>query len=156
MSLLSVSLGEHPFMGRLLRALAGREKRSGARHWREIASGIAGEDEDFKELTEERQWLLISSFVSLIAHARVVESAGRLEPFLQVQVQLWVREVHGLLRLVTSDGYRLAWQDDLKAPDDEKWLPMVYCQGSLPFLPSGRRYWFFGFARGYSFERGCV
>lgn len=127
-SVLGENLGVHPFMGRLLRALAGRERRSGPRHVAEVMASIAVEELAFRELSTERQSLVLSSFVSLIAHARFSDAEGKHHPFLHVQAQLWLRELHGLLRRVGNGDTRLAWQDDLKAQEGEKWLPTVYCR----------------------------
>ncbi|HET9953036.1 MAG TPA: DEAD/DEAH box helicase, partial [Polyangiaceae bacterium] len=127
-SLLAESLGAHPFMAKLLRALAGRERRSGPRHVAEVMSAIASEEPSFAELSREQQWLVLSSFVSLIAHARSTDASGERRPFLQVQVQLWIREVHGLLRRVGSGPPAFAWQDDLKTEPGEHWLPLVFCR----------------------------
>lgn len=127
-ALLAMDLGAHPFMTKLLRALSGRERRSGPRHVREVMAAIAAEDAAFAELSREGRWLVLSSFVSLIAYARSPDSADRTQPFLQVQLQLWIREVHGLLRRVGGDGLRFAWQDELKPEEGGRWLPMLYCR----------------------------
>jgi DEAD/DEAH box helicase domain-containing protein len=127
-ALLAENLGVHPFMTKLLRALSGRERRSGPRHMTEVIAAIAGEESAFGELPPDRQRLVLSSFVSLVAHARATDSEGNAQPFLHVQAQLWLREMHGLLRRVGGDETRLAWQDDLKAQEGEQWLPVVYCR----------------------------
>src|SRR5690606_28485481 len=116
---LSENLGGHPFLGKLFRALAGRERRTGPRHWREVADHIAEEDEYFAELGPEQRWWVLGSFVSLMAWAR--SEGDHAPPFLNIQVQLWVRELHGLLRCLTPEGYRFAWQDELKAQEGEHW-----------------------------------
>lgn len=128
-SFLAETLRVHPFLTKLLRGLAGRERRSGPRHWREVADSIAAEDAQFGELSRERQWLLLASFVSLIARARAPlgPDTSKPGPFLQVQVQLWIRELHDLVRLVSSDGLRFAWRDELP-PGEGHWLPMLYCR----------------------------
>src|SRR6188768_981096 len=110
--MLGENLGAHPFMGKLLRGLAGRERRSGPRHVAEVIATIAEEELAFRELAPQRQRLVLSSFVSLIAHARSLDSGGRHQPLLHVQAQLWLREVHGLLRRVGGEDTRFAWQDD--------------------------------------------
>ena len=126
--LLAENLGAHPFMTKLLRALAGRERRSGPRHVAEVLATLAEEDDAFAGLSPERQRLVLSSFVSLVAHARSVDNEGKPQPFLHVQAQLWLREMHGLLCRVEADATRFAWQDELKAADGERWLPLVYCR----------------------------
>jgi DEAD/DEAH box helicase domain-containing protein len=88
-TMLSEELRAHPFLRKLLRGIAGRERRSGARHWREVAQHIAKEDPDFADLTAQQQRLVLSSFISLVAFAR--SEASESAHFLQVQVQLWLR-----------------------------------------------------------------
>lgn len=127
-SMLAEDLGAHPFMTKLLRALSGKERRAGPRHVGEVMAAIAEEESAFAELDRERQWLVLASFVSLIASARSPDPATLGRPFLQVQLQLWLREVHGLLRRVGGAGFRFAWQDDLKAEPGEHFLPMVFCR----------------------------
>jgi DEAD/DEAH box helicase domain-containing protein len=126
-ALLAENLGAHPFMTKLLRALAGKDRRSGPRDVAEVMAAIAAEESAFGDLAPERRWLVLSSFVSLIAYARTPDNTGIWRPFLHVQLQLWLREVHGLLRRV-GEGCRFAWQDDLKAEANEHWLPMVFCR----------------------------
>ncbi|MEN9577764.1 MAG: hypothetical protein RJA70_773 [Pseudomonadota bacterium] len=126
--MLGENLGAHPFMTKLLRALAGRERRSGPRHVAEVIQTIAAEELAFRELPPDRQRLVLSSFISLIAHARSPDAEGKQHPFLHVQAHLWLREMHGLLRRVGGQETRLAWQDDLKAEEGDQWLPLVYCR----------------------------
>lgn len=126
--LLAAEVGSHPFMTKLLRALFGRERRSGPRHLDEVIANLSAEDPHFAELAPTRQRLLISSFVSLIAHARSLDARNELQPFLHVQQQLWLREVHGLLARVEPGTPAFAWQDELKPGAKEHWLPLVYCR----------------------------
>lgn len=126
--LLAENLGAHPFMTKLLRALAGRERRSQPRHVSEVIAAIGEEEVAFGELSPEWQRLVLTSFVSLVAHARSVDLEGKPQPFLHVQAQLWLREMHGLLCRVEADATSFAWQDDLKASEGEQWLPLRYCR----------------------------
>lgn len=125
---LAENLGAHPFMTKLLRALAGKERRSGPRHVKEVIETIAQEEQAFEALSPERQELVLSSFVSLIAHARAVDASGALGPFLHAQAQLWIREMHGLVRRVGGEEPRFAWHEELKPQLGEHWLPVVYCR----------------------------
>jgi DEAD/DEAH box helicase domain-containing protein len=47
---------------------------------------------------------------------------------LTVQVQLWVRELRGLVRRLQPSGHTFAWRDELDAPPNEHYLPLVYCR----------------------------
>ncbi len=120
-------LGNHHFLRIFLHALRGRDGMGGPRHWLEVADTVAKADKKFGEQSRERQWLLLSSFLSLLAHARRHEG-GREVPFLSTQVQLWVRELRGVVQLVSKDEVRLAWRDGLEAQRDEHWLPILYCR----------------------------
>lgn len=53
--------------------------------------------------------------------------AGRTMPLLQVQVQLWVREVRRLLRQVSTQK-NFVWRDEHPETDGPLALPMYYCR----------------------------
>lgn len=120
-------LGSHHFLRALLHALRGRDGVGGPRHWLEVADLLGRGDPKFAEQPRERQWLILSSFLALLAHARRDEG-GREVPLLTVRVELWIRELRGLVRLVHGDEVRLAWRDDLEAQPHDHWLPIVYCR----------------------------
>ncbi len=91
--------------------------------------------------------LLVQSFLALIAHARSAEpisdpqaspaengnepdsfsSKVRIRPFLTVQVQLWVREISRLMRVVNAQAQFL-WSTDLLEHSDQRGLPPYYCR----------------------------
>lgn len=67
------------------------------------------------------------SLFALIAHARNEES-GKLRPFLNVQVQLWVRELRRLLGNVSNEEIEYALHADLNAQQMPHYLPVVNCR----------------------------
>lgn len=142
------ALKRHTFLHDLLRALGGK-----SRPISEMADTLAGRLDWFAGLDAANRELVLDSFMGLISHARKwqgeigTEEFGsptdgesrKAVPFLQVQVQLWMREVRGLLREL-GETPRFAWLseqsgggiDDLSALDEEepppRSLPMIRCR----------------------------
>ena len=79
-----------------------------------------GSDEAFNPQEE-----VITSILALIAEAKADES-GR-TPFLFLQIQIWVREVSGLLR-VFDEKPLFTWRDKLGGPDNPSALPPYFCR----------------------------
>lgn len=71
--------------------------------------------------------VLINSLFALISHARI-EMDGKLRPFLNVQVQLWMRELRRLVAKVDPEEitYELAY--DLNKQQAKQYLPVVNCR----------------------------
>jgi DEAD/DEAH box helicase domain-containing protein len=67
--------------------------------------------------------LLLESLLALIAHARAPD--GR--PWLQLRVQLWLRELKRMVASVAPTP-ELLHSDDLTGQEDEKHLPVVHCR----------------------------
>jgi DEAD/DEAH box helicase domain-containing protein len=91
-----------------------------------LLKDIARWDPDFGEKSPKRQQLVLTSFLALISHARN-EDNGLLQPFLTVQVQLWVREMRRLMREVAAKP-RFFWRDDIPLNMDPHGLPMYFCR----------------------------
>lgn len=103
------SLKRHEFLHQMLRVLRGRSCSLA-----ELGEGLAARVEWFAELNAGERELVLDSFLGLISHARKREGeVGEGEvvlpedietrpivPFLQVQLQLWMREVRGLQRIL--------------------------------------------------------
>jgi DEAD/DEAH box helicase domain-containing protein len=120
-------LAQHDFLRRFLEALAGPDGRGGPRDWREVAGQLGAQDPHFAANPPARQWQLLASFLSVVAHARDPASGGS-HPFVALQVQLWVRELRGLVQKVAAGGPRFAWRDELEPDRGEHWLPVVFCR----------------------------
>ncbi|RVW08226.1 DEAD/DEAH box helicase [Prescottella agglutinans] len=73
---------------------------------------------------EVQQALL--KFLALLSVARVRDDHGSLRPLLNVQVQLWVRELTRMLRQVSQDPGFDWWHDG--PPADGTHLPAVHCR----------------------------
>ena len=81
------------------------------------------------EAGEQQALALIDSLCALISAARewADEAAGKTRPFLQVRVQLWLRE---LRRMVATVGRTplLVHSDDVQNPLDPLHLPLLHCR----------------------------
>ena len=90
-----------------------------------IAEKLGAHYSDLKKLPDPS--VLINSFFALISHARTGK-VGKLRPFLNVQVQLWMRELRRLVAKVDSEEitYEIAY--DLNKQQAKQYLPVVNCR----------------------------
>ncbi|MFD3425572.1 DEAD/DEAH box helicase [Nocardia fluminea] len=65
-------------------------------------------------------------FLALLSVARIRDEHGSLRPLLNVQVQLWVRELSRMLRQVSHEASFDWWHDG--PPADGTYLPAVHCR----------------------------
>ncbi|WMX16509.1 DEAD/DEAH box helicase [Aureispira sp. CCB-E] len=101
----------------------------------EVARALAKQNKDFKDnvpqwdptLKINPQEALVQSLFTLITEAKLVDKNGRESPFLFSQVQLWVRELSGVLRMMTKDP-RFSWKDSIQEGDAIKALPPWFCR----------------------------
>lgn len=124
-------LKRHEFLHELMRALGGK-----ARDYESLRAELGARVDWFGGLSADCQAVVLDSMVGLIASARrqSVDSKGekgRIEPFLSVQVQLWLREVRHLLRAVDQEP-KFQWRSDLGGAaakeQEERWLPVIRCR----------------------------
>ncbi len=107
-----------------------------------LAAGILSIDDIKKKLIDhdgnfrslylqegERVCLLaIENLLALIAYAkRPLNDTGKQIPMLYLQVQLWQRELSGVLRYVQKEP-EFVWRHSLKKNDDRVALPMYFCR----------------------------
>jgi len=78
-----------------------------------------------KKAPEERHKYVVAMLTLLSWSQRKVGS--RVMPLLQVQVQLWIREVRRLLRVV-GDEHGFVWGDEHPENGERPALPMYYCR----------------------------
>ena len=90
-----------------------------------IAEKLGAHYPDLKKLPDPS--VLINSLFALISHARTGK-VGKLRPFLNVQVQLWMRELRRLVAKVDSEEitYEIAY--DLNKQQAKQYLPVVNCR----------------------------
>ncbi|WP_007024511.1 DEAD/DEAH box helicase, partial [Saccharomonospora iraqiensis] len=66
-------------------------------------------------------------FLALLSAAREDGGPGRTKPLVNVEVQLWIRELTRMLRAV-ADTPRFAWWHDGAPTDEARYLPAAYCR----------------------------
>ena len=73
---------------------------------------------------------IVDSMLTLISHARIKDSSGHLRPFLQVQVQVWMRELRRVMAKVDGQQSELLLESDLnqKIADQARYLPVINCR----------------------------
>ena len=80
---------------------------------------------DLKKLSDPS--VLVNSLFALISHART-GAVGKLRPFLNVQVQLWMRELRRLVAKVDPKEITYEIAHDLNKPQAKQYLPVVNCR----------------------------
>lgn len=90
-----------------------------------IAEDLAVHYPDLKTLPDAD--VVINSLFALISHART-GTVGKLRPFLNVQVQLWMRELRRLVAKVDSDEITYEIAHDLNKQQAKQYLPVVNCR----------------------------
>ncbi len=68
---------------------------------------------------------VINSLLALISEAKI--GSGRKFPFLYLQIQIWIRELSGVLREI-SEQPKFTWKDKVGDKYDPKALPSYYCR----------------------------
>ena len=71
--------------------------------------------------------IALDSLFALISHART-RISGKLRPFLNVHVQLWMRELRRLVAKVASDITEYSLAQDLNDEQQKHYLPVVNCR----------------------------
>jgi DEAD/DEAH box helicase domain-containing protein len=123
---------QHPFLSALLRALTAGETRRGPVEWTEVVDALSAEHTDLGALPRSWQWGALASFLSLLSQAHSVDASDpkrQARPFLHVEVQLWVRELHGLLHELGAPSPRFSWREELpQEPEGQHFAPLLYCR----------------------------
>ena len=74
---------------------------------------------------------LLDAMLALVSHARIKDDAGHLRPFLQVQLQLWMRELRRVMGKVDPEASDFVLETDIsdvKATQHDHYLPVVNCR----------------------------
>lgn len=117
-------LKESTLFSCLLQAFVEAEKKGeGPLLWQKLVQQISRQNYQMKKLGEEEQNLVLQSFFALIAQAKDCHS-GRAFPLVPTQVQLWVRELRRLGRVVDELPI-FAWLDE--PPARSHCLPAFHC-----------------------------
>ena len=90
-----------------------------------IAEDLAVHYPDLKTMPDAS--VVINSLFALISHARTGKTA-KLRPFLNVQVQLWMRELRRLVAKVDPNEITYGIAHDLNKQQAKQYLPVVNCR----------------------------
>lgn len=116
----------HRVTASLLRVAADRPRR-----WPDAVAGVAQQIPEWGEaLTRDVDAVEegLERFVALVSQAKGRTSTGGIRPLFSVEVQLWIREVTRLKRLVSgTPGFRWADSPPNDHDDATHELPSVYC-----------------------------
>lgn len=86
---------------------------------------------DFRRLRQQYSdktcMIAIENLLALVAYAKRPLSGTKTVPMLYMQVQLWQRELSGILRYVQKEP-EFVWRGSLKTDDDRMALPMYFCR----------------------------
>ncbi len=69
---------------------------------------------------------VVRSILSLISYAKSGDK-GRLYPFLYLQIQVWIRELSGFVRVLDRRPL-FKWREDILTKDGEKAFPVYFCR----------------------------
>jgi DEAD/DEAH box helicase domain-containing protein len=101
-------------------------------HLDQLLYQLADMNEDFKRLPEWDSFNemnpreeIINSLLALISEAKI--GTDKKFPFLYLQIQLWVREVSGVLREL-GDNPKCTWKDKVGDKYEPKALPAYFCR----------------------------
>ena len=104
------ALARHSFLRRLLEVASRRGR--GPKHVDELVEALAAKEPAFATLDPKLRAELLGAFVALICYARRRDGT-RVVPFLDVQVQLWMKELRGLVaHLPTEAAFAAAEQKE--------------------------------------------
>jgi len=109
----------------------------------DIVERLSRWDPIFAQYSVSEQYIILQSFLALIAYARVKEGLED-RPFLTCQVQLWIREINKLMREISNEP-RFFWRDDVPLSSARRGLPAYFCRecghtGWLALLREGDDY----------------
>ncbi len=80
-----------------------------------------------QKFSETTSLILIENLLALISYAKRPLSEKSTAPFLYLQVQLWQRELSGILRYVQSEP-EFAWRGSIKEDEERISLPIWFCR----------------------------
>lgn len=128
-------LRQHPFLRAILRVLSTAERDQWEEH--RVVEQLHKRVDWMERLEPEVRRQALRSFLALVSTARGEAHLPLAEkrasaPFLQVQIQLWIREARGLLRSVDHEP-AFAWRDEpgvegAGPSTDLRWLPPMRCR----------------------------
>ncbi len=118
--LLGCELMHHSFMQSVINLTGGTYYQAS-----KIAEELTVHYPELKTLSDATT--VINSLFALISHARTGK-VGKLRPFLNVQVQLWMRELRRLVAKVDPEEITYEIAHDLNKQQAKQYLPVVNCR----------------------------
>ena len=119
-----IALGEHlmhhSFTQAMIGCIRGRYRQVGA-----IIEELQVKYPALKDMGDAEA--AVNALLALISHARTGQPDG-LRPFLNVQVQLWLRELRRLVARVSASNVTYAIAHDLNTQQAKQYLPVVNCR----------------------------
>ncbi len=93
-----------------------------------LIEGLAKRYPELMQMSETEAMAVIDSLYALISHARKQTETGKIRPFLNVQVQLWMRELKRLVGKVSDTDITYALSKDLNEAQAKHYLPVINCR----------------------------
>ncbi len=119
-----IALGEHlmhhSFMQAMISLIKGNYHQV-----QNIIEELTGHYQAIKDMGDAES--AVNALLALISHARTGKP-DQLRPFLNVQVQLWMRELRRLLAKVSGNEVTYAIAHDLNTQQARQYLPVVNCR----------------------------
>lgn len=119
---LSSALLHHSFFQALIRVMNGNYCQAGY-----LIRQLSGQFPFLQEVGSSLADTAVNSMLALISHARTGKK-NHLRPFLNVQVQLWMRELRRLTAKVDGTQIRYSLWADLNEEQQSHYLPVVNCR----------------------------
>lgn len=117
---LGKNLMHHSFFQSAVKLMGGKYYQTSA-----IAEALATNYPEIESIADKDT--AINALFALVSHARI-GSKGKLRPFLNVQVQFWLRELRRLLAKVSTDNVKYSIAHDLNERQSKEYLPVVNCR----------------------------
>jgi DEAD/DEAH box helicase domain-containing protein len=123
---LAEALTHHAFFRNLLMILGNRAVSAGdlAHELKKRLPGFGAQEDTYLDR-------LLGSFLALVSTAKVlgpvIDSEQKLNPLVQIRLQLWLRELRRMVAPVRYDPV-LAFADDLKPDELKLSLPAIHCR----------------------------
>ena len=123
----NVALTEHLSGYQITRDIFTITEEEGIIDCESLIEKLCKRNESFCKREEKHRVVILGSLLALIAEAKI--RSGKITiPFLPLQVQLWIRELSGIRRVVSSEP-KFTWKSDLATLDEQMVaLPMYYCR----------------------------
>lgn len=113
-------LMHHSFFQSAVKFMGGKYYQTSA-----IAEALATNYPEIENIADKDT--AINALFALVSHARI-GSEGKLRPFLNVQVQFWLRELRRQLAKVSPDEVTYSIAHDLNERQSKEYLPVVNCR----------------------------